>query len=174
MNIKFVGNILGRILLLEALMLIPSTVIALVDADGTFRPFVGTISLLLIASASLYRITRDNESRRYYAQEGFITVGLAWIFLSLFGAMPFWFSGQVPSYIDAFFETVSGFTTTGASILTNVEGLSRSLLFWRSFTHWLGGMGILVFMLAYCCASVCLASSNAVWVSTISCSFTVI
>ncbi|MBQ5796762.1 MAG: TrkH family potassium uptake protein [Firmicutes bacterium] len=148
MNIKFVGNILGRILLLEALMLIPSTVIALVDADGTFRPFVGTISLLLIASASLYRITRDNESRRYYAQEGFITVGLAWIFLSLFGAMPFWFSGQVPSYIDAFFETVSGFTTTGASILTNVEGLSRSLLFWRSFTHWLGGMGILVFMLA--------------------------
>ncbi|MBR7148164.1 MAG: TrkH family potassium uptake protein, partial [Firmicutes bacterium] len=133
---------------MEGILLLPSTAISIMDGDGTFQSFFATISLLMIAAAGLYRITKDNESRRYYAQEGFITVGLAWVVLSAFGALPFWFSGQIPSYIDAFFETVSGFTTTGASILTNVEALSRSLLFWRSFTHWLGGMGILVFMLA--------------------------
>ncbi|MBR4074046.1 MAG: TrkH family potassium uptake protein [Firmicutes bacterium] len=148
MNIKFVGNVIGRLLFMEGILLLPSTAISIMDGDGTFQSFFATISLLMIAAAGLYRITKDNESRRYYAQEGFITVGLAWVVLSAFGALPFWFSGQIPSYIDAFFETVSGFTTTGASILTNVEALSRSLLFWRSFTHWLGGMGILVFMLA--------------------------
>lgn len=148
MNIKFVGNVISRLLFIEALLLIPSVILSLIDGDGTFEAFFGTITALAITSASLYRLTRDNESRRYYAQEGFITVGLAWVFLSAFGALPFWISGQIPSYVDAFFETVSGFTTTGASILPSVEDLSRSLLFWRSFTHWLGGMGILVFMLA--------------------------
>ena len=148
MNIKFVGNVISRLLFIESLMLLPSVVISLIDGDGTFEAFFGTIAALAITSASLYRLTKDNESRKYYAQEGFIPVGLAWIFLSFFGALPFCFSGQIPSFVDAFFETVSGFTTTGASILPAVEDLSRSLLFWRCFTHWLGGMGTLVFMLA--------------------------
>ena len=84
----------------------------------------------------------------FSAQEGFAATGLSWIFMSAFGALPFFLSGQIPSYVDAFFEMVSGFTTTGASILTDVEALSRCNLFWRSFSHWLGGMGVLVFLLA--------------------------
>ena len=84
----------------------------------------------------------------YSAGEGFITVAMAWVILSLFGALPFYIGGEIPSYIDSVFETISGFTTTGASILPNVEALSQGLLYWRSFTHWLGGMGVLVFILA--------------------------
>ena len=83
-----------------------------------------------------------------YAKEGFVIVGLSWILIALFGALPFVISGEIPNYIDAFFETASGFTTTGASILTDVTKLSHSSLFWRSFTHWIGGMGVLVFILA--------------------------
>ena len=148
MNIHFVGHIMSYLLGLEAIFLLPSLVIGIIDGDGTATAFTGTISLCAIACACLYRLTKHYQSQRYYAQEGMITVALAWIILSIFGALPFWFSGQVPSYIDAFFETVSGFTTTGASILPTVETLSRRLLFWRSFTHWMGGMGILVFMMA--------------------------
>ena len=148
MNIKFVGHILSYLLCIEAILLTPSLAIAVYDGDGTSTAFIGSISLCAIAGAAMYRLTKDYQSQRYYAQEGMITVALAWIVLSVFGALPFWISGQVPSYIDAFFETVSGFTTTGASVLPSVEDLSRSLLFWRSFTHWLGGMGILVFMMA--------------------------
>lgn len=148
MNIKFVGRILSYLLLMEAAFLSPSLGLALFDGDGTAIPLIATIVLCLMAGFLFNRFTRGYESKRYYAQEGLITVGLSWIILSLFGALPFWFSGQIPSYVDALFETVSGFTTTGASILSEVESLSRSLLFWRSFTHWLGGMGILVFMMA--------------------------
>ena len=88
------------------------------------------------------------ETKRIYAREGFLVVSLSWILLSLFGALPFVFSGAIPSFMDAFFETVSGFTTTGATILSDVEALPKSLLFWRSFTNWIGGMGIIVFVLA--------------------------
>ena len=87
-------------------------------------------------------------SRSFYAQEGFAATGISWIVLSLFGALPFCLSGETPNYVDALFEIVSGFTTTGASILSDVEALSRCNLYWRSFSHWLGGMGILVFLLA--------------------------
>ncbi len=83
-----------------------------------------------------------------YAKEGFATVALAWIIMSAIGALPFVISGEIPSYVDAWFETVSGFTTTGSSIVTDVEALSHGILFWRSFTHWLGGMGVLVFIMA--------------------------
>ena len=88
------------------------------------------------------------EDSVIYAKEGFITVALVWVILSAIGALPFTVSGEIPSYIDAFFETVSGFTTTGASIITDLESMSRGLLFWRSFTHWVGGMGVLVFAMA--------------------------
>lgn len=149
MNIKFVGNTISRLLMMEVLFMLPSVVISIMDQDySVARSFAATMALIALASAALYRLSRRNESHQYYAQEGFITVSLAWIFMSCFGALPFWISGQIPSFIDALFETVSGFTTTGASILSDVEALSRGLLFWRSFTHWLGGMGILVFMLA--------------------------
>ena len=148
MNIKFVGNIIGRLLIIESIFLLPSLGISVYDQDGVHNSLIATIFVCLISGYTLYQFTKDYLSQRYYAQEGLITVGLAWLILSIFGALPFWLSGQIPNYVDALFETVSGFTTTGSSILSNVEGLSRSLLFWRSFTHWLGGMGILVFMMA--------------------------
>jgi len=148
MNIKFVGHILSYLLVMESVFLAPSLGLALYDQDSSAKAILITIALCLIAGFFLNKITKNYEARRYYAQEGLITVALSWILLSLFGALPFWLSGQIPHYVDALFETVSGFTTTGASILPEVEALSRSLLFWRSFTHWLGGMGILVFMMA--------------------------
>ena len=104
------------------------------------------MSHLLVGSALL--LFSRGGNRMFSAQEGFAATGLSWIFMSAFGALPFFLSGQIPSYVDAFFEMVSGFTTTGASILTDVEALSRCNLFWRSFSHWLGGMGVLVFLLA--------------------------
>ena len=103
---------------------------------------------LLIATGLLMGLPKP-DSKRIYAREGFVMVSLAWILMSLFGALPFTLSGAIPSYIDAFFETVSGFTTTGASVLTDIEALPDSLLFWRSFTHWIGGMGVIVFVLAF-------------------------
>jgi len=106
---------------------------------------LATIVLLLAAGIPLLCLKVTNKSM--YAREGYIIVAFSWILLSLFGALPFYLSGAIPSYIDSLFETVSGFTTTGASILSNVEAIPKSLLFWRSFTHWVGGMGILVFML---------------------------
>jgi len=109
-------------------------------------PFLLTIGILLILS--LPAILQRPKNTRIYAKDGFVCVAAAWILLSAFGALPFMFSGAIPHYVDAFFETVSGFTTTGASILREIESLPRGILFWRSFTHWIGGMGVLVFVLA--------------------------
>lgn len=108
--------------------------------------FAITMLLLLVLGLILSR--KQAERKDYYAREGFITAGLTWLVVSIFGALPFTISGAIPSFVDSFFETVSGFTTTGASILTNVEALPMGMLYWRSFTHWLGGMGVLVFLLA--------------------------
>ena len=109
-------------------------------------PFLAAMGLLLVLGTVMsLRRPKDDV---IYAREGFFIVGLSWLLLSAFGALPFVFSREIPSFVDAFFETVSGFTTTGASILTNVEAMSRGMLFWRSFTHWVGGMGVLVFVLA--------------------------
>jgi len=108
--------------------------------------FLETIVLLLILGQLLSMRRPKNDAM--YAKEGLWIVGASWILLSVFGALPFWISGEIPHYVDAFFETVSGFTTTGASILTDVEKMSQGMLFWRSFTHWVGGMGVLVFVLA--------------------------
>ena len=104
--------------------------------------------MLLCAAVGFTMTFKKPKDRTMFAKEGLVTVALSWIILSIFGAVPFVISGEIPSMTDAFFETVSGFTTTGASILTNVEGLSQTALFWRSFTHWVGGMGVLVFILA--------------------------
>ena len=145
MNYRMLGYLLSVLLLIEgALMLVP-TVVALIYGESVW-PFLLTIGILVVIAAPMAIFRPKN--RRIFAKEGFVCVAATWILMSAFGALPFVFSSAIPNFIDAFFETVSGFTTTGASILTAVEGLPRGILFWRSFTHWVGGMGVLVFMLA--------------------------
>ena len=148
MNYKMMGRIFAEILALEAFFMLPPLFISIYDGvDYAAKAFLYTIGILIAVSAFLWLICRKAK-RGFYAQEGIVCVGLGWIFLSLFGALPFFISGEIPFYIDAFFEMVSGFTTTGASIVPVVEDLSRGILYWRSFSHWLGGMGVLVFLLA--------------------------
>ena len=148
MNYKMMGRIFAEILALEAFFMLPPLFISIYDGvDDAAKAFLYTIGILIAVSAFLWLICRKAK-RGFYAQEGIVCVGLGWIFLSLFGALPFFISGEIPFYIDAFFEMVSGFTTTGASIVPVVEDLSRGILYWRSFSHWLGGMGVLVFLLA--------------------------
>lgn len=145
MNFKMMGKFLGTVMLIEAALLVLPMIVSLVYGENAL-PFVMT-SAILLAFAFPTRILKPKNTR-IYAKDGFVCVALSWILLSLFGALPFIFSGTIPNYIDAFFETVSGFTTTGASILTEIESLPRGILFWRSLTHWVGGMGVLVFILA--------------------------
>lgn len=145
MNYRMLSYFLGMILLLEsAFMLIPTAVALIYGED--IMPFLFTIIILLVISVPA--VIFKPKNKRIYAREGFICVAASWILMSVFGALPFMFGGTVNSFVDAFFETVSGFTTTGASILPEVESLPKSILLWRSFTHWVGGMGVLVFMLA--------------------------
>ena len=145
MNIRSVFYTVGQALLLEAGFLLLPLALSLADHDCCLPAFLLAVFAACIPGLLFCLLSRP-DSRKLYDRDGFCIVGLVWIFLSAVGALPFVLSGAIPSYIDALFETVSGFTTTGASILTDVESLSRSLLFWRSFTHWLGGMGILVFV----------------------------
>ncbi len=147
MNIKLLFRLLGAILLVEAAAMLPSLFIALGYGDGDAMAFVLTILLLVIAGAPL-RIFVKAEKTNLRAREGFLVVSLAWLLLSIFGALPFVFSGVIPHFVDALFEAVSGFTTTGASIMTQIEGQPHGVMFWRSFTHWIGGMGVLVLTLA--------------------------
>ena len=148
MNIKIIKYTISQILKIEAaFMLLPCIVSLIYKEDSTkLVSFLITIAVLLVISFILSNKVPDDISM--HTKEGFIIVTLSWIFLSIFGALPFVISREIPSFIDAFFETVSGFTTTGASILTDVEGLSNSMQFWRCFTHLVGGMGVLVFALA--------------------------
>ncbi len=148
MNIKIISRTISSILFLEAIMMLPSLIWCFIDREwDVIASFVVSVSLICLA-ALLLRLFSRHANDNFQAQEGFLTVALSWIVISAMGALPFFISGQIPNYVDAFFETVSGFTTTGASILSDVESMSRGLLYWRSFTHWLGGMGILVFALA--------------------------
>lgn len=148
MNNKIIRYILSKILYIEAGFLLLPVIVSLIYKENYINilSFLATIFILLIFGYIVGY--KADGSGAFYEKEGFIIVSLSWILLSAFGALPFVFSGAIPSFIDAFFETSSGFTTTGASILTDVEALSHSLLFWRSFTHLIGGMGILVFALA--------------------------
>ena len=147
MNRKMVYFLIGRILLLESALLLLPLGVSLYYWDGGQLPILITIALSAGLGWLLCRIFRT-DNQVIYAKEGFLITALTWVIVSALGALPFVLSGQIPSFIDAFFETVSGFTTTGASILTDVEAMSRSMLFWRSFTHWIGGMGVLVLMVA--------------------------
>ncbi|MBR3203216.1 MAG: TrkH family potassium uptake protein [Solobacterium sp.] len=148
MNYKQIGKIIAFILILEAVFMVPAWGISLLyhEANAAFA-FLKSQLIVLVAAGILLAITRDAK-HNFYAKEGLVTTGFTWIALSLFGALPFWISREIPSYVDAVFETVSGFTTTGSSILTNVEAMDHGLLYWRSFSHWVGGMGVLVFLMA--------------------------
>lgn len=147
MNYKIIANVIGRILCIEAVFLLPAAGVSLYYREfGVIAPIV--ITVLLMAAAGVLLLLPKPGPTPYYAREGFVAVALTWLMISVFGALPFFFSGAIPSFLDSVFETISGFTTTGASILTDVEAMPKGLLYWRSFTHWLGGMGVLVFVLA--------------------------
>ena len=148
MNYKMMGRFLSQILFIEALFMIPALCISLYCADAmAAKGFVCAIAVGIAIAGSLHLICRGAPSA-FYAKEGMVCVGASWIVLSLVGCLPFYISREIPSYVDAFFEIVSGFTTTGASIVPEVEKLSKGILYWRSFSHWVGGMGVLVFLLA--------------------------
>ena len=144
MNYRLVCKLTGKVLLVEAIsMLLPFIVCLIYREDPT--PFLITIPLLALVGLALSRFKSNDH---FFPREGFFAVGLIWLLLGAFGALPFYFSGAFPSYIDCFFEAISGFTTTGASILTAVEPLPKGILFWRSFIHWMGGMGVLILAIA--------------------------
>ena len=146
MNGSMILFILGYVLRIEGLLMLPSVLVGLIygEKEGLAYLAVGIVSILLGTWFSRKRPTNPV----FYLKEGCITTALCWIVMSIFGAMPFMLTGEIPTFTNAMFETVSGFTTTGASILTDVEAMSHCSLFWRSFTHWIGGMGVLVFLLA--------------------------
>lgn len=146
MNIKMILSILGRTLIIEAVLLLCPMLVGIIYRENSYTDYLIPIACLLLAGIPLLALRPKDRS--IYAKEGFVTVALVWVLMSLVGAVPFTLSGAIPNYADALFETVSGFTTTGATVIANVEGLPHSLLFWRSFTHWIGGMGVLVFVLA--------------------------
>lgn len=147
MNLKAVFRTVGQVLLLEAVLMALPIIPALVYGESIV-PFLIAVGAAALAGAVLTLVFRGSQNG-LCIRDGFAIVSLSWVAISLFGALPFTVSGEIPSYVDAVFEAVSGFTTTGASILDNVEALSRGMLFWRSFTHWLGGMGVLVFIMAF-------------------------
>ncbi|NMA24333.1 MAG: TrkH family potassium uptake protein, partial [Clostridiales bacterium] len=148
MNKGIVRFVLGRIMLVEAGLLLFPLIVGLIYGEGfrTVGGFLITIGILIALGLSIG--LKSPKSTRFYTKEGLVIAGLSWFILSVFGCLPFLISGEVTSFADALFETASGFTTTGSSILTDVEAMSRSLLFWRSFTHLIGGMGVIVLALA--------------------------
>lgn len=149
MNYKKLGNILGKIMILEGALMIAPLIVSIVYREGWQNVFAFAIPIAALALGGLLlqipKASRDN----LYQKEGFALTALSWIVMALFGAIPFVINGDIPHYVDACFEIMSGFTTTGASIVNDITALSRSTLFWRSFSHWIGGMGILVFVLIF-------------------------
>ena len=149
MNYKMMGRFIAQILFIEGFFMLPALGISLYCGDTmAIRGFLVTISLICAIALFLWLVCKRAPSA-FYAKEGLVCVGFSWIVLSFMGCLPFYISREIPRLIDAFFETVSGFSTTGSSILPSVEAISKGLLYWRSFTHWLGGMGVLVFLLAF-------------------------
>lgn len=149
MNFKMMGRFIALVLVLEAVFMLPALAVSLYYRDTlAIHGFLLSLGVIAAIAAFLFLVCRGGREKGFYAREGMVCVGTGWIALGLLGCLPFYFSGEIPVFIDAFFEIVSGFTTTGASIVSNVEGLSRGILYWRCFSHWLGGMGVLVFLLA--------------------------
>lgn len=146
MNYAMIRYIIGWILNFEAAFMSPSFVVGLIYREKSAWAIFATMLLCLVIGVPMVLLKRPKQAV-FYAKDGFVSVGLSWVALSVMGALPFVISGSIPHPVDALFETVSGFTTTGSSILSDVEALPKCMLFWRSFTHWVGGMGVLVFML---------------------------
>ena len=146
MNYSMVLYVVGWILNFEAAFMLPSCLVACIYQEKSGLAFVAAMVVALVVGVPL--TIRKPKSREFYTREGFTSVALGWIVLSIVGAIPFVLSGSIPNMVRALFESVSGFTTTGSSILTDVEVVPRCVLFWRSFTHWIGGMGVLVFIMA--------------------------
>ncbi len=148
MNFKMMGRFTAQILFIEGLFLLPPLAISLcLSETAAIHGLLATLAFTILLAGGLFLSCR-NARNAFYATDGMVCVAFSWIVLSFIGALPFVISGAIPSFVDALFETVSGFTTTGASILPEVESMEKGLLFWRSFTHWVGGMGVLVFLLA--------------------------
>ena len=145
MNYRMIARILGMVLLITAALMLLPLIAGLYYGESVLN-FIITIAATA-ALGGIFLLFKP-KNRDIYAREGFAAVGLSWILMSLLGALPFVISGDIPHYVDALFETVSGFTTTGSSLLTDIEGMSRGCMFWRMFTHWIGGMGVLVFIMA--------------------------
>jgi trk system potassium uptake protein TrkH len=145
-NYGMVFKNLGIVLVCEALAMLPSLIVAVIYGEKSAWSFLYTILILLIIGITLS--LKKPENRGIYIKDGFAIVAIGWLLVSFFGALPFYFSGVIPSFVDCFFESSSGFSTTGASILQQIEGLPRGILFWRSFTHWVGGMGVLILTMA--------------------------
>ncbi len=146
MNFRMISKSLGTVLFIEAICMLPPLIVSFLYRQEDVSSFLFSILILAVAGAGLNSI--KTVTTDIYAREGVAIVALGWLLVSLFGALPFFLSGAIPSVVDALFESVSGFSTTGASILQEVEGLPKGILFWRSFTHWMGGMGVLILMLA--------------------------
>ena len=149
MNYKMMGRFIAQILSVEGLFMVPALIVALCLGETmALTGFLVALAAIALTVFILHQVCRGAPSA-FFAKDGLVCVGISWMVLSLLGCLPFWISREIPLFIDAFFEIVSGFTTTGASILPEVESLSKSILYWRSFSHWLGGMGVLVFLLAF-------------------------
>ena len=145
MNHSIIRYIIGWVLTLEAIFLLLPVLVSIIYREKSGVAYIATAIICALCGVIMMR--KKPENKNYYAREGFVIVALSWIFMSLFGALPFVLSGEMSSYVDAMFEIVSGFTTTGATILSDVEVLSHASLFWRSFSHWIGGMGVFVLLL---------------------------
>ena len=149
MNYKMMGRFIAQILSVEGAFMVPALIMALCLGETmAFRGFLVAVAAIFATVLVLWHICKGAPSA-FFAKEGLVCVGISWVVLSFMGCLPFYISREIPLFVDAFFEIVSGFTTTGASILPEVEVLSKSILYWRSFSHWLGGMGVLVFLLAF-------------------------
>lgn len=150
MNYRLVSYIIGWVLRFEGIFLLLPMFVSIIYGEHQFQYYLLTAVLCYGLGMILTnkKVSKKLTHAKMYTREGFVSVALSWIVMSIFGAFPFVLTGEIPSYVDALFETISGFTTTGASILSDVEALSHGNLFWRSFTHWIGGMGVFVFMMA--------------------------
>ena len=149
MNYKMMGRFIAQILMITGVFMLPALVISVYCGEtAAVYAFLLTLGVFALV-IGLLMLTCRGAASAFYAKEGLVCAGASWIVLSLLSCLPFYFSREIPSYMDALFEIVSGFTTTGASVLPAVEPLSKGILYWRSFSHWLGGMGVLVFLLAF-------------------------
>lgn len=147
MNILLVNSILGLVVMLEGVFMLLPCLVGICYGEWSDVLIYFILSIFCIIFGTILRIKKPSDNT-FYAKEGFVTVSLSWIIMSIIGALPFFITGDIPCYVDSLFEIISGFTTTGSSILNDIEALSHCNLFWRSFSHWLGGMGVLVFILA--------------------------